>query len=89
MVVAAIGYVCWFLGEAMTASRYIRIQMPITFLVTGTSAIACLWLIPTYGLWGAAIALIIASIVKLITSWGVIFHALYSLQRHQAKELEA
>ncbi len=76
MVAAGIGYVASFLGYGMTSARYFRIQMPLFTAVTGTSAIACLWLIPTWGLQGAAIALILAAIVQLGFSLGVIFHAL-------------
>ncbi len=76
MVAAGIGYVASFLGYGMTAARYFRIQMPLFTAVTATSAIACLYLIPIRGLQGGAIALILAAIVQLGFSLGVIFHAL-------------
>jgi len=76
MVAAGISYVASFLGYGMTSARYFRVQMPLFIAVTGTSAMACLWLIPTRGLQGAAIALILAAIVQLGFSLGVIFHAL-------------
>jgi len=52
-------------------------------LVTGSCAIACFWLIPTQGVRGAAIALIVGAIVQAVFSLGVIFHALYRLDRYQ------
>ncbi|MDJ0675318.1 MAG: oligosaccharide flippase family protein [Calothrix sp. MO_167.B42] len=76
MVAAGIGYVASFLGYGMTSARYFRVQMPLFTAVTGTSAMVCLWLIPTTGLQGAAVALILAAIVQLGFSLGVIFHAL-------------
>ena len=77
MVVAGIGYVSSFLGCGMTAARYFGVQMPLFALVTTITAIAGLWLIPTKGLQGAAIALLIAVIVRASMSLGVILHALH------------
>ncbi|TAF04065.1 MAG: lipopolysaccharide biosynthesis protein [Oscillatoriales cyanobacterium] len=83
MVGAGIGYVSSFLGYGMTAARYFQVQMPLFVLVTGISAIACFWLIPTQGVRGAAIALILGAIVQAVFSLGVIFHALYRLNKYQ------
>ena len=77
MVVAGIGYVSSFLGCGMTAARYFGVQMPLFALVTTITAIAGLWLIPSQGLQGAAIALLIAAIVRVSMSLGVILHALH------------
>ncbi len=86
MVATAISDVSSFLGYGMTAARYFRIQMPLFALVTTISATACFWLIPISGLRGAAIALIIASVVQASLSLGVIFHALHRL--HQSIEFQ-
>jgi len=83
MVAAGMGYVSSFLGYGMTAARYFRVQMPLFVLVTGSCAIACFWLIPTQGVRGAAIALIVGAIVQAVFSLGVIVHALYRLKRYQ------
>jgi O-antigen/teichoic acid export membrane protein len=85
MVVAGIGYVASFLGYGMTAARHFRIQVPLFALVTTISAIACLWLLPTLRLQGAAIALIIAAIVQAGISLGVILHALRRLHKYTEK----
>jgi len=52
-------------------------------LVTGSSAIACFWLIPRQGLRGAAIALILGAIIQAVFSLGVIVYALQRLKRYQ------
>ena len=83
MVAAGILYVAAFLGYGITAARYFRVQMPLFVLVTGSSAIACFWLIPTMGLPGAAIALIVGAIVQTVFSLGVIVYALHRLKRYQ------
>ena len=79
MVAAGLGYISSFLGYGMTAARYFRIQIPLFAAATGTSAIACLWLIPIMGSLGAAIALILAAIVQAIFSLGVIVYALHKI----------
>ncbi|MEG4327631.1 oligosaccharide flippase family protein, partial [Microcoleus sp. herbarium5] len=83
MVVAGISYVSSFLGYGMTAARYFQVQMPLFALVTGASGLACLWLIPTMGVQGAVIALIIGAIVQAVFSFAVIAYALYRLDRYQ------
>lgn len=83
MVAAGIGYMSSFLGYGMTAARYFRVQMPLFALVTGSSAISCLWLIPTMGVRGAAIALIIGAVVQASFSLGAIAHALQRLDKYQ------
>jgi O-antigen/teichoic acid export membrane protein len=83
MVAAGMGYVSSFLGYGMTAARYFRVQMPLFVLVTGSCAIACFWLIPTQGVRGAAIALIVGAIVQAVFSLGVIVYALYRLDKYQ------
>ncbi len=81
MVAAGIGYVASFLGYGMTAAQYFRVQMPLFTIVTSISAIVCFWLIPSQGLTGAALALIIGAIVQAIFSLGVIFYALHKINR--------
>ena len=83
MVAAGILYVSAFLGYGITAARYFRVQMPLFVLVTGSSAIACFCLIPTMGLRGAAIALIVGAIVQAVFSFAVIAYAVYRLDRYQ------
>lgn len=80
MVVSGINYVASFLGYGMTAARYFLIQMPLFTLVVGTSALTCFWLIPSRGLQGAVIALIVAALVQVIFSLGVIAYAIRRMQ---------
>ncbi|PSB46096.1 polysaccharide biosynthesis protein [Cyanosarcina cf. burmensis CCALA 770] len=83
MVVAGVNYLSSFLGYAMTAARYFRIQIPLFILVTAISAIASFWLIPTNGLRGAAIALLFAAIAEAGLTLTVILHALHKLKNTQ------
>ncbi len=79
MIAAAIRYVSSFLGQGMTAARFFRVQMPLFSLVAVTSTIACIWLLPTYGLFGAAIAILCAAIVQLIVSLGIVIYAIHKI----------
>jgi O-antigen/teichoic acid export membrane protein len=54
MVAAGIGYLARFLVCSMTAARYFRAQAPLYAASTLVCAAACYWLIPRYGLLGAA-----------------------------------
>jgi O-antigen/teichoic acid export membrane protein len=80
MLAAGIGYVSSALGYAMTAARYFRVQIPLFMIVTGTSALGCLWLIPSLGMTGAALALVMAAAVQFLLNLGVIAHALFKLK---------
>ncbi|MGL4375179.1 MAG: lipopolysaccharide biosynthesis protein, partial [Microcoleaceae cyanobacterium] len=82
MVATGIGYLSSFQGYTITAARYFRIQMPLFALVTGISAISCLFLIPSQGLRGASIALVISALVQLVLTSGITYHAIYKLPRN-------
>ncbi|AFY54697.1 membrane protein involved in the export of O-antigen and teichoic acid [Rivularia sp. PCC 7116] len=82
MVAGGMNYISSFLGYGITSARYFRIQMPLFLAVTTTSAIACLWLLPKFGLLGAAFALVISSFVQIACSLGVIVHALSKLNNY-------
>jgi O-antigen/teichoic acid export membrane protein len=83
MVSAGIGYITSFLGYAMTAAQYFRVQMPLCALAASLSAIFCLWLVPSQGLIGAAIALIMSVSIQLVFSLGIIFYVLIKLPQPQ------
>jgi len=86
MVAAGISYVASFLGYGMTAARHFRVQMPLFAVVTATTILAGLWLIPADGLRGAAIALMIAAVVQAGGSLAVIVHALGMIEKREEGE---
>ena len=88
MVAAAIYYVASFMGYGMTAARYFRVQMPLFALVAATSGLACLWLAPSYGLRGAAMARVVTAMVQAAGGIAVIAHALRSIRKMAKGELE-
>jgi O-antigen/teichoic acid export membrane protein len=86
MVAAGISYVASFLGYGMTAARYFGVQMPLFAVVTATTILAGLWLIPADGLRGAAMALMIAAVVQAGGSLAVIVHALGMIEKREEGE---
>ncbi|MBE9223918.1 oligosaccharide flippase family protein [Phormidium sp. LEGE 05292] len=87
MVAAGIGYIASFLGYGITAARYFVIQIPLFIAVTGTCAIASLWFIPSLGLPGAALALILAAIVQTVFTLGVVVYALHKIPKSEEMEI--
>jgi O-antigen/teichoic acid export membrane protein len=81
MVDAGLDYISTMLLFVITAARYIRIQLPLYLVTTSTVALACFWLVPVAGLQGAAIAVIISELVRLVGSSAAVWHALRSLDR--------
>jgi len=83
---AGIGYVSSFLGYGMTAARYFKVQAPLFAVVTGVTALASFWLVPRYGLQGAAFALLCSAVVQLFGALAIVGYATFHLNadREQA-----
>ncbi|HVO42921.1 MAG TPA: oligosaccharide flippase family protein [Aggregatilineales bacterium] len=76
MVAAGISYVASLGGYAITAARYFEIQ-PIIFAVcTAATLLLCAWLIPPYGILGAAWATLGASLIQCILVFSYTVYAL-------------
>jgi O-antigen/teichoic acid export membrane protein len=81
MLAAGLDYVATMLLFVITSARYFSVQLPMQLFTTGAVTLACFWLIPSTGLQGAAIALIIGNLIRaggcLIATW----HAQRALYR--------
>lgn len=71
-----IGFVASFLGYGMTAARFFRAQVPVFAATLVAIAAACAFLVPQFGLVGAALATAVGTIVQAIGSGIVIRYAL-------------
>lgn len=78
MVAGGIGYIGSFLGYAMTAVRYFRVQLPLFALVAFITAIFGFLLIPIMNLQGAALALISGAVVQVVGGSLIVKRALDS-----------
>src|SRR5690606_40754404 len=79
MLAAGIDYVATMLLFVITAARYFSVQLPLQILTTGTVALACFLLIPSMGLTGAALALILGNLVRTSGTLLAAWHAQRSL----------
>jgi O-antigen/teichoic acid export membrane protein len=66
----------WFLSNGMTAARYFRVQVPLYASATAVTALASLWLIPKYGLTGAALTLLVAETALACGTLAIDIHAI-------------
>jgi O-antigen/teichoic acid export membrane protein len=76
MMAAGVGYVASFSGYAVTAARYFKAQLPLFAAVVLVTAVGCWWLVPTWGLRGAAVALGLSALTQLVGSALILFYAL-------------
>lgn len=76
VVAVCIEYLASFLGYVMTAAWYFRAQAPMYIAVSGAMLLSCAFLIPRFGLLGAAYATVIAMTIHLIVASGIVLHAL-------------
>jgi O-antigen/teichoic acid export membrane protein len=76
MVAAMLLYISSFLGYGMTAARYFRAQLPLFASVAAITLLVSLWLIPTYELYGAAVALMLSACIQILGSLAIIAYAL-------------
>jgi len=81
MLAAGIDYIATMLLFVITSARYFRVQLPLHILTTSTVALACFILVPSSGLIGAAIALIIADLVRTGGSLIAALHAFRELSK--------
>jgi len=78
MVAAGIQYVASFLGYAITAARYFKVQVPLYAGVAVVTATASVIFIPYSGLSGAAWAMVVSAVFMLVGAIMVTTHAVRS-----------
>jgi O-antigen/teichoic acid export membrane protein len=74
-IATGISHIGTFLGNGMTAARYLRAQVPVFLAGTLVTAAFCAMLIPRFGLVGAAIAVTLAASCQTAGSGLVVLHA--------------
>lgn len=81
MVAAALNYAAAFLGYGIMAARYFRAQVPLYAGVLGTTAVACVVLVPRIGLLGAGMAMALGMAFQLVASAGVLAYTLRNTEK--------
>ena len=79
MVAGALTYVAAPFGYAMTAARYLKMQLPLFILACGATLATAGVLIPSHGLHGAAFSLVVGTLVQIAGSMVVMRHAIIQL----------
>jgi O-antigen/teichoic acid export membrane protein len=80
MIAGGIGYTSEFLGYVMTAVRLLKVRAILSIVVVTSTAVASWILIPSFGLVGGAMTLVVSAIVRLLGSSAIILHALNKLR---------
>jgi O-antigen/teichoic acid export membrane protein len=75
MVAGGLSYISSFLGYALTAARYLKVQVVVNALAVLSVLISGWWLIPRLGLMGAAWSVTIAGGVRLVLLGGLAVQA--------------
>jgi len=88
MIAAGIGYIGWFVGDAMTAVRRLRAQALLFLVMTIATIGACAWLIPSFGLTGAALATMVTSVIHAAGGLLIVERALRTLPPALAEDRE-
>ncbi len=85
MVVAAVAYLAACLGCAVTAAAQFRPQVPLWLIVIATCIVFSVLLVPRYGLYGAAVAGLISTLVQLLGTAIIIHRAMAARTRAEIK----
>ncbi|BBC27209.1 lipopolysaccharide biosynthesis protein [Pseudanabaena sp. ABRG5-3] len=86
MLAGSIEDISSFIGQSITATRNFQIKMVVSATVVTISALLALWLIPSQGLNGAAIAVLIGSAIDLGLNGIAI---LYIAKKHHKNKLRS
>jgi O-antigen/teichoic acid export membrane protein len=73
-------YLATFLGYGVAAARYFKTSLGCSCLLVAITFASCIWLIPAYGLNGAAIALAIGGLAQLIGNLTIVGYAIYKIR---------
>ena len=67
MIGGGMSYIASFLNDSIAATRNFRVYVPLFVIVNITTLAASIWLIPSYGLVGAALALAVGSFTQVVS----------------------
>ena len=84
MIAAGLSYVASFLRQTLTAVRRLRSQLVLKVIDVISLIVFCWFLIPVYGMHGAATAMIISRIVEVVLAIVFVFPAVFQLQKQKA-----
>ena len=86
-VAAGIGYVASLVGYGITAAQYFKSQLCLFVLIAIATVLASVLLIPSQGLQGAAMTLLVAALIELFGSVPIILYAMHKLSQRREEHL--
>ena len=66
MQAAVAAYLVGAISSALVATRCIRSQLPLLCLSLLSAFVACTWLVPEYGLWGASMSMLLCKLPYIL-----------------------
>jgi O-antigen/teichoic acid export membrane protein len=72
MIAAGLANIVSFLNYAITSARQFRLQLPLAGIAVTTTTLICLWLVPSYGLFGVVISTTISLTLQACISLAAI-----------------
>ena len=85
MIASGIGGVGVILRYGTISARCFTVQLPLWIVIAGSNAIACLFLIPKYGVKGAAMAMTVSALVQVGGNLLILLRADGALRRARAE----
>jgi O-antigen/teichoic acid export membrane protein len=82
MLATAIQCVACILNSGITSARCFRVQVPMFALVTACGSLACAYWVPTAGLAGGAVAMVIAAGVHFVLAAAVVSYLVWAPAKH-------
>jgi O-antigen/teichoic acid export membrane protein len=84
-VASAVSLEQWFLSNGMSAARQFRIQAPLYASTTAVTAVACLLLVPRWGLLGAALAILVGQVLLAAATLLIDIQAISTLRKQSGE----
>ncbi len=75
MLAAVVAYLAGAVSSALVSVRCIHRQLPLLCLSLLTGFAACYWLVPEYGMWGAAMSLVLCKLPYIVIGGAMLLHA--------------
>lgn len=89
MQAAVAAYLVAAISSSLVATRCIRRQLPLLCVSLLTAFAACTWLVPEYGMWGAAMSMVLCKVPYIVIGGAMLFHATRNVATPQTIALTA
>jgi O-antigen/teichoic acid export membrane protein len=85
LVAGGVGYIASMLGYGLTATRYFKVQVPITIAVTLTLLFASILLIPKFGIVGSALSVLCGTLTQCVCFFSILIYVIKKKYKEYGK----